>query len=181
MFFIPAVTSTLIDAYNKNIQIQEADAMAAALLKSDEIESTSSKVAEAISNETTMESPRMSGFIRKNVKYTVMKESAKNKRGGKKATFQQAPKPSNNPNSSNKKHPKKRSTKNNPRSFSQTDRKGNKNNRKNKNFDKNLSKKIPHQQSNQGSTSNQNGTKQQKRKASHKSRKWVRPKGDQDE
>ena len=187
MFFIPAVTSTLIDAYNKNIQIQEADAMAEALLKSDAIESTSSKVAEAISNETTMESPRMSGFIRKNVKNTVMKELAKNERGGKKVTFQQAPKPSNNPNSSNKKHPKKRSTKNNPRSSSQTDRKGNKNhsttnnNRKNKNSDKNLSKKRPHQQSNQGSTSNQNGTKQQKRKASHKLRKWVHPKGDQEE
>ena len=169
---IPITTTSTIDAYNRKLKKEEADELAIKLLKSDEITTTSKKVAEAISNEATMESPLMQGFINKNIKKGFEKrdrKAAKNVRGGKTVTFQHTPLKSNKKNQ-------------------QCARKTNSNSNKNHTPSNNKPSKTPparkrkinqHQQSNskqqQRTNKKPRENNQQKRKT-FKSLKWIRPK-----
>ena len=176
---IPAVTTAPLDAYNCNLKVLEADELAAKMLAEDEIDNSTRKVADAISKETTMETPRMLGLINKASKKAAVKEVrelSKNLRAGKKVTFQKALPPStkNHTRQPKKHHISRVRTKkgsgNNPSSSNSNSNNNSSNPPKKKKRQHSPSQKQQNQNPNQARDG------KRKRRKTFKSMKWVRPK-----
>ena len=105
--FIPLITSTTIDAYNRENRLKLAEEAAKASWIKHEIETTSNIVAEALSKEAYMPCKRMKDFIGKEISKNVQRKNMKQKnfRVGKKVTFATGRSSSNNKSNKCTKNP----------------------------------------------------------------------------
>ena len=92
---LPLITSSITDAYKSMLRDKRAMKIAEAEKKQMSIETSTSSIAEALSNEKSMPSTHMDNILEKKVEKKLNKRLAKNLKGCKQVTFSKSLHPSN--------------------------------------------------------------------------------------
>ena len=105
---LPLITTSITDAYKSMLRDRRAQEIAEAEKKKRNIETTTSSIASALSNEKTMPSAHMDDILEKKVDKKIKKSLAKNLKARKQVTFAKGLNKSNQSSTSPNNIPKKK-------------------------------------------------------------------------